>query len=108
MEAKATASSEFLGNVKDKIKIDATIIFEKAFMDRRYPSYMYKFLTTEGSVVVWYASNPLPLHDKEYVVTVGAKVKLSGTIKELKTDDRYNVGQKFTVVTRCAVEVLSV
>lgn len=92
-EAKGiTADSKYIGNVGDKLKLDATLTAERLIESYYGTSHLYEFVTTEGDVVKWFAS-------RDQGIEVGAKVHLAGTVKKY---DEFR-GIKQTILTRCKV-----
>lgn len=84
-------SSEYLGEIKDKVEINCSCRFLSSWCNMYESTYLYKFTDDSGNVAIWYASKPID--DPDLVVSV------KGTIKDLS---EYN-GTKQTVLTRCKV-----
>lgn len=79
--------SEYIGNVKDKLAIDATV---NKFSVTRFETYKYEFIDENGNILVWFASKQ---NDN---IKIGEKVKILVTIKDHQEFN--NVKQ--TLVTR--------
>jgi hypothetical protein len=98
LRAAATASlknSQHLGEVNTKVAFKG-VVLKFSTKDGMYgTTYIYRFLTEDGNVVVWFASNHQSVNE-------GDKVSVKGTIKK---NDEYE-GVKNTVVTRCTVKAL--
>lgn len=84
----AKGLSDYIGNVGDKITVEVKEARLVTSWETVYGfTHLYKFVTTDDNVVVWYASKCIDENAK----------KISGTIKDHK---EYN-GEKQTVLTRC-------
>ena len=82
--------SNWIGEIKEKVDIEATLKFDK-LLDGAYGiTTMMKFVTVDGDLVTWFASG---VHDVEK----DGIYKIAGTIKKLS---EYK-GNKETVLTRC-------
>jgi hypothetical protein len=90
-EKDARATSDYLGEVKDKVQFKGTISAIEWKPQKFGTTVLYTIVTPEGNVVKWWASHEF-LGDQE-----GVEVSLQGTIKKL---DEYH-GTKATVVTYC-------
>lgn len=88
-------ASEYVGEIKDKIDIEATLKFWVNWDSEYGTQTLYSFLDDNNNIFVWKTSNWLDL-EKE------TKVNLKGTIKDHK---EYR-GDKQTVLTRCKIAVI--
>ena len=88
------APSVYLGIVGKSVDFDATIVYMKEFQTQFGWSTLIKFVTDNGNVVNWWASNT-PSATKGDKVSVKAKVK---------KHDEYK-GTKQTTVTRATITV---
>lgn len=89
-QAKVAATSEYIGEVKDKIQVTGVITAIR-YIDGQYgTTTLYTILTDQG-LVKWFSSNGALGDDIDKVVTI------KGTVK---AHDEYN-GIKSTVLTRC-------
>jgi hypothetical protein len=85
-----SVKSEWLGAIGDKFDVGAKLVSVR-IIDGSYGStYLYRFVTGEGSIMVWFASN-------EQQIEIDQLVNVYGTVKK---HDMFN-GTKQTVVTRC-------
>ena len=82
--------SNWIGEIKEKVDIEATLKFDKLLDGAYGTTTMMKFVTVDGDLVTWFASG---VHDVEK----DGVYKIAGTIKKLS---EYN-GNKETVLTRC-------
>lgn len=86
----AAADSVFIGSVGNRI---TCAVKESKLMTSWQTAYgmtyLYRFVTPDGNIVIWFASKPIS----------GSPVTVTGTVKEHK---EYN-GEKQTIVTRCKV-----
>lgn len=87
--AAVRSSSDFVGNVGERITIQAVAAKLVTSWDTQFgTTYLYKFADAAGNVYVWYASRSIELNDS---------MTLVGTVKDHTTYD----GIKQTVLTRC-------
>lgn len=90
VQKDAAANSHYMGNVGDRISVDLKDTKLITSWETVYGmTYLYKFLTNDGNVIVWFASRCIE----------GDPRKITGTVKEHKDYD----GEKQTVLTRCKV-----
>lgn len=90
MQKDAAANSDYMGKVGDRISADLKDVKLITSWETVYGmTYLYKFLTDDGNVIVWFASRDINTDAK----------KITGTVKEHKDYD----GEKQTVLTRCKV-----
>lgn len=94
----AKKASEHFGAKKDKVTIIA-VLTKSAATDGVYGGYRHEFLTTEGNVVLWWASNSLSVIDGSHYPEIGDTLQVYGTIKG-HTEFH---GIKQTLLTRCKV-----
>ena len=86
----AAATSNFLGEVKGKVKATATLTAKK-YIDSYYgTSVLHNFVDTQGNQLVWFSSN-------DTSIEIGETTNVTGTVKEHKEW----LGVKQTVLTRC-------
>ena len=90
-KARAAASNH-IGSVKQRLTFKATVERRTSFEGRFGLTYIYKFRTTDGDAVTWFAS-------REQDIAKGDAVTVTGTVK--KHDD-YK-GEAQTVMTRCKI-----
>lgn len=83
--------SEYVGELKKRQDFEAKLIFTTSFDGYYGPTYLYKFLTAEGNVLVWFASN---WQD----VKVGETYSFKATPKKHEERD----GIKQTMINRAA------
>lgn len=88
-------TSEYIGEIKDKLDIEATLKFWVNFESQFGVQTLYNFVDNDNNIIVWKTSNWLDL-EKD------TKVNLKGTVK----DHKEYKGEKQTVLTRCKVEVV--
>jgi len=91
-EREAQPVSQFLGQPKDKITVQATVRSDTPVEGDWGIRHRYGFLTREGNWVTWWASSNQGLE-------AGREVILTGTVKQHET---YRDVQS-TVVTRCKI-----
>jgi hypothetical protein len=90
--------SSYIGNVGDKIDMIVTLD-HVAYWENKFRAwehnltYLYNFIDENGNVLVWQTSKGLGIEN-------GAKVKVTGTIKE---HNEYKE-VKQTVLTRCKIQ----
>lgn len=88
------STSEFIGEIKDKIKAMAVKVTRVSSFEGIYgTTHVYTFEDKDGNVLNWFAS-------REQKIDEGDEVFLSGTIK---SHEIYR-GVKTTYVTRCKIE----
>ena len=90
-EAADLAGSEYVGDPKSRLDFEGTMIFETSFEGYYGPTFLYKFLTTNGDVLVWFASSHQGL-DRDTLYSFKA------TVKKHETRD----GIKQTTINRAA------
>lgn len=84
------ANSSYIGKVGDRITVEYKDMVQVTFWETVYgTTYLYKFTTVDGNVIVWFASKFLE-------PSLG---KITGTVKE---HSEYN-GEKQTILTRCRI-----
>ena len=88
------APSMYLGIVGESVDFDATVVYMKSFQTQFGWSTLIKFVTDNGNVVNWWASNT-PSCTKNDKVSVRGKVK---------KHDEYK-GTKQTTITRAKITV---
>jgi hypothetical protein len=100
-QRQSSASSQFIGNVGDKlVNVPMTATFTRIIDGNYGPSTLIRLLTAEGNIVVWYATGAREDIQKDHTYRV------SGTIKAHKDDGTYG---KQTAITRAKlVEVVNV
>lgn len=80
--------SEYVGNVGEKLTVEVKEAKLVTSWETLYGwTHLYKFVTTDNNVLVWYASR----------VYEGEPKRITGTVKDHKEYD----GEKQTVLTRC-------
>ena len=90
-ERKRLADSQYVGEPKQRLKFGPCKVLKASAVEGFYgTTYIYKFVTSEGNVLTWFASQSLK-------VVEGSTVDLVGTV--VKHDDFKGVKQ--TVVNRC-------
>ena len=90
-EKAAHGSSDFVGNIGDRVTISAVEARLLTSWETQYGvTYLYRFVDAAGNVFIWKASRAVDVKD-------GMEIK--GTVKD---HDEYG-GEKQTVVTRCKV-----
>ena len=87
--------SEYIGNIKDKLEIEATLKFWVNFETMYGLQTLYSFVDDQGNIIVWKTANWLDLEKETRVI-------LRGTVK----DHNEYKGEKQTILTRCKVEVV--
>jgi len=92
-EQKKQIINEYLGNIKDKITQPVTVLL-KRYCDGIYSSTLYKFVTDEGYILIWFASGINEQLDQ------GDTAVITGTIK----DHQDYQGNKQTIITRCKIK----
>ena len=102
----AMSPSNFIGEVGDKIVFDIDSIslvgmYTSSYGYSSQTTYRYKFVTPEGNIVMWDASNPIWEHwDAEKIdgvaTVVGLPLQIKATVKKL---DEFR-GVKQTWITR--------
>lgn len=95
----ATADSEFVGSVKDRIDISGEVVFVREFPGYAYdspPKAMVKIISPEGNLFVWWASDASKAPEK------GDHVEGKATVK----DHTLYEGVKQTTITRAKLAVL--
>ena len=85
--------SEYLGDIGDRIEVDATLLHVRSLPNSFGISTLCKWETNAGDKITWFASNAPDF------LAVGRTYILKGTIKDLSM---YK-GEKQTVLTRCKV-----
>lgn len=92
VEKEEKATSNYVGEIKDKLEITTTNFQLVSSWSTIYGmTYLYKWADESGNVFIWYASNPVENEDRV--------VSVKGTIKD---HSEYN-GLKQNVMTRCKV-----
>lgn len=82
--------SDYIGNVGEKITADIKESKLITSWETLYGwTHLYKFVTTDNNVLVWYASKGFD----------GEPTKITGTVKDHKEYD----GEKQTILTRCKI-----
>ena len=90
LASEAKAQSQYIGNVGEKITGEIKNAQLMTSWQTVYGwTHLYKFVTTDGNTLVWYASRCID----------GEPKKITGTVKDHKMYD----GEKQTVLTRCKV-----
>jgi hypothetical protein len=87
----AKASSDYLGEVGDKIEVKGTISAIRYIAGNYGTTVLYTILSEDGNLVKWFSSREA-LGEQE-----GVQVHIKGTVK---AHDEYR-GEKSTVLTRC-------
>ena len=90
--AARAAASKHVGQVKERLTFRATVERRSSFEGRFGLTFIYKFRTSEGNAITWFAS-------RDQSIGKGDQVTLTGTVK--KHDD-YK-GEAQTIMTRCKV-----
>lgn len=90
LAADQFADSVHFGKVKERLDIDGTVTFTKAFENDWGVTVLVKILTADGNVVVWWCSNP------NNAPEIGEHVTGKATVK---AHDTYE-GIAQTVITR--------
>lgn len=93
----------FIGNVKEKIEIQA--IYEKtfSFMSCYGEQHVHKFTDTNGNVLVWKTQNIVETSGENLdLIPEGSKVMIKATIKEHK---EYK-GEAQTAIIRCKFDII--
>ena len=104
-QEKLKVTSDYYGEVGDKVKIELIYIVSFSFEGQYGTQYIHKFADATGNVFVWKTTNDLGYWDesndgKWKETEQNDKVVLKGTIKEQK---EYN-GERQTVLTRCKMQ----
>ena len=88
----AMKHSQHVGTVGERLKNLAATVLSHKYIEREsgYPTYLYRFITKEGNILVWFASS-------DQGVQPGESVRLTGTVK---VHDAYE-GVNNTGLTRC-------
>lgn len=98
--------SKHVGVVKQRLReVPATVFGYRVFPGNGWgASHLYSFLTAEGDVLKWFASDALAqtLDIGMIEATNRAPVIITGTVKK---HDEYQ-GVKQTMLTRCAVTLV--
>lgn len=82
--------SEYVGNVGEKVTVDVKEAKLVTSWETVYGwTHLYKFVTAENNVLVWYASRAYE----------GEPKRITGTVK----DHKEYAGEKQTVLTRCKI-----
>lgn len=82
--------SDYIGSVGEKIAVDVKEAKLVTSWETLYGwTHLYKFVTTDNNVLVWYASRAYE----------GEPTRITGTVKDHKEYD----GEKQTVLTRCKI-----
>ena len=82
--------SEYVGNVGEKLTIDVKEAKLVTSWETVYGwTHLYKFVTSDNNVLVWYASRAYE----------GEPKRITGTVKDHKEYD----GEKQTILTRCKI-----
>lgn len=89
IEFEDLQGSEWIGDVKDRLDFEAKLLFTTSWEGRYGPTFLYKFLTVEGNVLVWFAS-------RYQNVDVGESYSFKATVKNHDERD----GIKQTIVNR--------
>jgi len=87
------ANSEFIGTVGEKIEVTATLTLALPIQTDFGASTLYKFVTPDGNLIVWFSSGQGT--DAE----IGTMLRVRGTVKRHETRD----GIKQTSITRAKV-----
>ena len=95
-EREQAAVSEHIGEVKQRITTEVTVLDTKWIETQYGGSMLVKMVTPEGNRLAWFASNPPDC------VEIGAQLNLTGTVK----DHKEFRGAKETNLTRCKVTSL--
>lgn len=103
-------TSEYIGNVGDKINVKVTHLNSYNYETQFGSSYIHLFVDDDGNIFKWSTNSKLEFTVKDnnsnlsqwYCLDKGATIQLTGKIKE---HSEYR-GQKQTVLTRCKYEVL--
>ena len=91
-EKKEKQQSNYVGNIKDKIQKELTLIKEFIFETEYGIMHIYKFKDAENNIYIWKTSKNIGKEE-------GEKTKIKGTIKD---HSEYR-GEKQTVLTRCKI-----
>jgi hypothetical protein len=95
IEKKTVKPSEWIGEVKERITVDAVVKYINALEGGQWgPTHLHNF-NSDGNYITWFAS-------RSQDVEIGDKIKLTGTVKK---HDTYK-GIKVTTLTRCKMEVV--
>jgi len=99
-KAAAIAGLEFVGEIGEKLSIEATVAsaFVVPGMNLGYKvltSTLVKFHDASGNVFVWFSSAGFD------AAKVGSTVKLVGTVKAHRTYEK--TGERQTILTRCKI-----
>jgi hypothetical protein len=101
--ASSTARpSRHVGQVKERVRVRATLAAVRPITGGMYESYLHKFRTDEGDALCWFAGSTeqdLPGGVRGELVP-GQTYWLRGTVKAHNDDARFG---KETVLTRCTV-----
>jgi hypothetical protein len=96
IEKEITVPSEWIGEVKERITVNAVVKYINALEGGQWgPTHLHNF-NSDGNYITWFAS-------RSQDVEIGDKVKLTGTVKK---HDTYK-GIKVTTLTRCKLEVIN-
>ena len=89
IERESRVPSEWIGAVKERITVEATVTYINSFHGQWGPVHLHKF-NSDGNQMTWFAS-------RSQDVEVGDKITLTGTVKK---HDTYK-DNKVTALTRC-------
>jgi len=87
-EKEPKIPSEYIGTVGEKIQIEVKVINIQSIESRYGMIHIYRMVTSEGNIVVWFTSTSKLELDKKY----------RGLVKIKKHDEYKNIKQ--TVITR--------
>lgn len=95
---KSNNTSNFIGNIKDKIEKELIYVNYVSYETQWATGYFYKFIDDDSNIYIWSTAKGLN-YSNGWSVNEGDKIKLKGTIKEHK---EYK-GEKQTYITRCKI-----
>lgn len=86
------SNSQYLGSIKERIKLELTLKFDFLFQSAYGEGHRYIFHDDNGNVLCWKAS-------KDYSLKVDTKYDIKGTVK----DHSEYKGVAQTILTRCEI-----
>lgn len=93
-QARAAAESRYFGQVGERLEVQATCTREPLELPGRWGTkYLYRFVTAEGQVAVWFSTSRVP------EIQVGKPLRLVGTVAKHQEYE----GVQQTALTRVKV-----
>lgn len=102
--AKPQLISEKIGNIKERLTLDVTLLAVIAYDNVFGGGRIYKFATTEGNLITWFNTGSRLVKDGDWTqpYEVGEKLTIVGTVKNHEMDKYDNV--MATIVNRVKVK----